>query len=65
MDIQNALGSDIMMAFDECPPYPADVQRIKGCLGLSKAENTKSFENKVQKTLFHLIFQATPSEAYL
>lgn len=23
MDIQNALGSDIMMAFDECPPYPA------------------------------------------
>ena len=24
-EIQNALGSDIMMAFDECPPYPADV----------------------------------------
>lgn len=23
MEIQNALGSDIMMAFDECPPYPA------------------------------------------
>lgn len=22
--IQEALGSDIMMAFDECPPYPAD-----------------------------------------
>ncbi|GGE42825.1 queuine tRNA-ribosyltransferase [Pullulanibacillus camelliae] len=22
--IQNALGSDIMMAFDECPPYPAE-----------------------------------------
>ena len=23
MEIQNALGSDIMMAFDECAPYPA------------------------------------------
>ena len=22
MEIQNSLGSDIMMAFDECPPYP-------------------------------------------
>ncbi len=24
MAVQNALGSDIMMAFDECPPFPAD-----------------------------------------
>ncbi len=24
IDVQNALGSDIMMAFDECAPYPAD-----------------------------------------
>lgn len=24
MDIQHALGSDIIMAFDECTPYPAD-----------------------------------------
>lgn len=24
IEIQNALGSDIMMAFDECIPYPAD-----------------------------------------
>ncbi|MFC3779641.1 tRNA guanosine(34) transglycosylase Tgt [Bacillus chungangensis] len=23
MQVQNALGPDIMMAFDECPPYPA------------------------------------------
>ena len=28
MEIQNALGSDIMMAFDECPPYPATVLNI-------------------------------------
>ncbi|WP_128895953.1 tRNA guanosine(34) transglycosylase Tgt [Longirhabdus pacifica] len=29
MEIQNALGSDIMMAFDECPPYPADYNYVK------------------------------------
>ncbi|NLD10928.1 MAG: tRNA guanosine(34) transglycosylase Tgt [Clostridiales bacterium] len=29
VEIQNALGSDIMMAFDECAPYPADREYIK------------------------------------
>ena len=29
MEIQNALGPDIMMAFDECPPYPAEYEYIK------------------------------------
>ncbi|TMW73975.1 tRNA guanosine(34) transglycosylase Tgt [Alteribacter natronophilus] len=29
MDIQNALGPDIMMAFDECPPYPAEHDYMK------------------------------------
>ncbi|MDP4083383.1 MAG: tRNA guanosine(34) transglycosylase Tgt [Bacillota bacterium] len=29
MEIQNALGSDIMMAFDECPPYPATFEYMK------------------------------------
>ena len=29
MEIQNALGSDIMMAFDECAPYPADRRYVK------------------------------------
>ncbi|MDC3412440.1 tRNA guanosine(34) transglycosylase Tgt [Aquibacillus sp. 3ASR75-11] len=29
MHIQNALGSDIMMAFDECPPYPATYEYMK------------------------------------
>ncbi|HCK99900.1 MAG TPA: tRNA guanosine(34) transglycosylase Tgt [Candidatus Marinimicrobia bacterium] len=26
MEIQNSLGSDIMMAFDECTPYPCDYE---------------------------------------
>jgi queuine tRNA-ribosyltransferase len=29
MEIQNALGPDIMMAFDECPPWPADEAYVK------------------------------------
>ncbi|MRH43004.1 tRNA guanosine(34) transglycosylase Tgt [Aquibacillus halophilus] len=29
MRIQNSLGSDIMMAFDECPPYPAEHKYMK------------------------------------
>ena len=32
MEIQNALGSDIMMAFDECTPYPADYEYAKKSL---------------------------------
>lgn len=29
IEVQNALGSDIMMAFDECAPYPADRSYVK------------------------------------
>lgn len=29
VEIQNALGSDIMMAFDECAPYPSDHDYIE------------------------------------
>lgn len=29
MEIQNSLGADIMMAFDECPPFPATREYMK------------------------------------
>lgn len=32
IEIQTALGSDIMMAFDECAPYPADETYVKNSL---------------------------------
>lgn len=32
VEIQTALGSDIMMAFDECAPYPADRYYVKNSL---------------------------------
>ena len=28
IDIQNALGADVIMAFDECPPYPATREAV-------------------------------------
>lgn len=32
IEIQNALGADIIMAFDECPPYPAEHSYAKQSL---------------------------------
>jgi queuine tRNA-ribosyltransferase len=32
MEIQRALASDIVMAFDECPPYPATVEQVKAAM---------------------------------
>lgn len=29
IEVQNALGSDIIMAFDECAPYPADREYVR------------------------------------
>ena len=29
ISIQNALGADVIMAFDECPPYPAKREEVK------------------------------------
>jgi queuine tRNA-ribosyltransferase len=35
MEIQRALGSDIVMAFDECTPYPATEQQARDSMELS------------------------------
>jgi queuine tRNA-ribosyltransferase len=32
MEIQGALGSDIVMAFDECPPYPATGEQVQAAM---------------------------------
>lgn len=32
IEIQHSLGSDIMMAFDECAPYPADREYVKNSM---------------------------------
>ena len=35
MDIQEALGADIVMAFDECAPYPADYDYVRQSVELT------------------------------
>ncbi len=35
MDIQRTIGADIIMAFDECTPYPCDYNYAKKSLGLT------------------------------
>ncbi|MDE5415020.1 tRNA guanosine(34) transglycosylase Tgt [Alkalihalobacterium chitinilyticum] len=44
MEIQNALGPDIMMAFDECPPYPAEYDYMK-----SSVERTSRWAERCLK----------------
>lgn len=35
IDIQRSIGADIMMAFDECPPYPSDYSYAKTSMELT------------------------------
>ncbi len=35
MDIQRSIGADIIMAFDECPPYPSEYDYAKKSMGLT------------------------------
>lgn len=35
MDIQRIIGADIIMAFDECPPYPSDYRYAKNSMELT------------------------------
>ena len=35
MEIQNALGADIIMAFDECAPWPAEYDYVKNSMELT------------------------------
>lgn len=58
MEIQNDLGSDIMMAFDECPPYPASYEYIKESTErtLRWAERSlQAHKNKTTQGLFGIV----------
>ncbi|MCO4806186.1 MAG: tRNA guanosine(34) transglycosylase Tgt [Flavobacteriales bacterium] len=35
MDIQRQIGADIIMAFDECPPYPCEEKYVKNSMHLT------------------------------
>ncbi|MBT9139869.1 MAG: Queuine tRNA-ribosyltransferase [Dehalococcoidia bacterium] len=57
MEIQEALGADIIMAFDECAPYPADRAYIKDSLGRTTrwAERCQKAQTRKEQALFAII----------
>lgn len=44
IDIQRTIGADIIMAFDECTPYPCDYGYAKNSLALTHAWLTRCFD---------------------
>ncbi len=67
MDIQRQIGADIIMALDECPPYPSEYEYAKTSMGLTHrwAERCKEhFESKpplygYEQNLFPIIQGST------
>lgn len=58
IEIQNALGADIIMAFDECPPYPATFEYMKQSVERTSrwAERClKAHKNVKQQGLFGIV----------
>lgn len=55
--IQNALGADIVMAFDECPPQPSNYDYVENSLErtIRWAERSKDAMNNDKQTLFGII----------
>ena len=58
MEIQNALGADIIMAFDECIPYPATYDYVQNSVERTTrwAERClKTHKNTSSQTLFGIV----------
>ncbi len=58
MEIQNALGSDIMMAFDECPPYPSTYEYMQKSVDRTLRWAQRSLDahqNKHMQGLFGIV----------
>ena len=57
MQVQRDLGSDIVMIFDECTPYPADVQQARHSMELSLrwAKRSKAAHGDNPNALFGIV----------
>jgi len=57
LEIQNALGSDIAMIFDECTPYPAEKQYVEASLQrtLRWSERSKAAHQNPRQALFGIV----------
>ena len=61
IEVQEALGADIIMPLDECLPYPVDHDRARDSLGLTLrwAERCKAAHNSSRQALFGIVQGAT------
>ncbi len=57
MEVQEALGSDIAMAFDECIPYPADFDYVEKSTSRTShwAQRCLNAHTKIDQSLFGII----------
>ena len=57
IEIQNKLGADIIMSFDECPPYPATYEYMKDSVErtLRWAKRGKDVHNNSNQSLFGIV----------
>ncbi len=57
MEIQKALGSDIVMCFDECPALPATQERLRESMELTLrwAKRCKNYPLKEHQNLFGIV----------
>ncbi len=65
MEVQNDLGSDIIMAFDECTPWPAEESYVKKSLERTTRwleRCIKSHQNPQNQALFGIIQGGTYTE---
>jgi queuine tRNA-ribosyltransferase len=57
MAVQRALGADVVMAFDECTPYPADYDQVRASMELSLrwAARSKAAHGDNPSVLFGIV----------
>ena len=57
MEIQKALGSDVIMAFDECAPYPADHDYVRNSVRLTGqwAKTCLEYHERDAQALFGIV----------
>ncbi|MDO8886714.1 tRNA guanosine(34) transglycosylase Tgt [Candidatus Oleimmundimicrobium sp.] len=57
IEIQNDLGADIIMALDECPPYPSEKKHVKEAVerSLQWAKRCKKSHHSEEQALFGIV----------
>lgn len=58
IEIENALGADIIMSFDECAPYPADYDYVKNSMEMTlrwAKRGKEAHKNTEKQALFGIV----------